>query len=107
MKAREYKSNANTRTQRAEKPVLQLTGYNVLRTHVSNNGTPMADVEINGITVYGLSIMANKSTGEAFLSWPPQKGKDGRYYSACYARLSDSDQEAIIKAIYDHLDANS
>ena len=104
MKAREYKSN--TSTQRTEKPVLQLTGYKVLRTRVIN-GTPLADVEINGITVYGLSIMANKSTGEAFLSWPSTKGKDGKWYSSCYARLSDSDQEAIIKAIYDHLDANS
>lgn len=105
MKAREFKSNTNP--QRTEKPVLQLTGYEVLRTRVSNNGIPMADVEINGITVYGLSIMANKSTGEAFLSWPSTKGKDGKWYSSCYARLSDSDQDAIIKAIYDHLDANS
>lgn len=107
MKAREYKTNTNTNTQRSDKPTLQLTGYNVLRTRVSQNGTPMADVEINGITIYSMSVMANKSSGEVFLSWPSTKGKDGKYYSSCYARLSDSDQEAIIKAIYDHLDANS
>ena len=106
MKARTYNSN-NTNTQREEKPVLQLAGHRCLKARTDSRGIVRADVEINGITIYGMAIMANKSTGEAFLSWPSQKGQDGKYYSTCYARLADSDQEAIIGEIYAWLDANT
>ena len=106
MKAREYNTNNNSKP-REEKPVLVMTGHRVLRATTTQRGTVMADVEINGITIYGMAIMANRSTGEAFLSWPSNKGKDGKYYSVCYARLSDSDQEAVISSIYAHLDNNT
>lgn len=108
MKAREYKSTNTANTNKAsDKPVLQLTGHKCLRARTDSRGIVRADVEINGITIYGMAIMANKTTGEAFLSWPSQKGQDGKYYSVCYARLSDSDQEEIIGEIYAWLDANT
>lgn len=106
MKARNY-NPTNTNTQREEKPTLQITGHRCLKARTDSKGIVRADVEINGITIYGMAIMANKSTGEAFLSWPSQKGQDGKYYSTCYARLSDSDQEAIIGEIYAWLDGNT
>jgi DNA-binding cell septation regulator SpoVG len=34
-----------------------------------------------------------------FLSFPSRKGKDGKYYSICWARLSEDDQKEIIAAI--------
>lgn len=107
MKARNYNPNPNTNTQREEKPVLQITGHRCLKARTDSKGIVRADVEINGITIYGMAIMANKSTGEAFLSWPSQKGQDGKWYSTCYARLSDTDQEKIIEGIYSWLDANT
>lgn len=110
MKARNYNptnNTNNTNTQREEKPTLQLTSHKCLRARTDPYGIVRANVELNGITVYDMAIMANKSSGEAFLSWPSQKGKDGKYYSVCYARLSDADQEAIIKEIYARLDANT
>lgn len=105
MKAREYKSN-NTNNA-SDKPVLRLDSYVCLRARADDRGIVRADVELNGITIYGMAVMANKTTGEAFLSWPSQKGKDGKYYSICYARMSDSDQETIIGEIYAWLDANT
>lgn len=106
MKARNYNpTDINTKCE--EKPTLQLTGHKCLRARTDARGIVRADVELNGITIYGMAIMANKSTGEAFLSWPSQKGKDGKYYSTCYARLSDSDQETIIGEIYAWLDINT
>lgn len=107
MKARTYNTNANTNTQREEKPTLIVTGHKCIKARTDSKGIVRADVEINGITIYGMAVMANKSTGEAFLSWPSQKGQDGKYYSTCYGRLSDSDQEAIIGEIYTWLDANT
>ena len=106
MKARTY-NNTNTNTQREEKPVMIVTGHKCIKARTDSKGIVRADVEINGITIYGMAIMANKSTGEAFLSWPSQKGRDGKYYSVCYGRLSDSDQETIIGEIYAWLDANT
>ena len=107
MKAREYKSDNTNTTKGSDKPVLQITGHKCLRARTDDRGIVRADVEINGITIYGMAIMANKTTGEAFLSWPAQKGKDGKYYCTCYARLSDSDLEMIIGEIYAWLDANT
>lgn len=108
MKARTYNTNnSNTNTQREEKPCLQISSHKCLKARTDSKGIVRADVEINGITIYGMAIMANKTSGEAFLSWPSQKGQDGKYYSTCYARLSDSDQEAIIGEIYAWLDSNT
>lgn len=108
MKAREYnKAEKAANTQREEKPTMIVSGYKVHRARTDSNGIVRADVEINGITVYGMAVMANKTSGEAFLSWPSQKGKDGKYYSVCYGRLSDTDQEKIIGEIYNWLDANT
>ena len=106
MKARNYTNN-NTNAQREEKPVLIVTGHRCSKARTDSKGIVRADVEINGITIYGMAIMANKTTGEAFLSWPSQKGQDGKYYSVCYGRLSDTDQESIIGEIYAWLDSQT
>lgn len=107
MKARTYNNTNTNNTQREEKPTLIVTGHKCIKARTDSNGIVRADVEINGITIYGMAILANKSTGEAFLSWPSQKGRDGKYYSVCYGRLSDTDQETIIGEIYAWLDSNT
>lgn len=107
MKARQYNSNNTNNTQREEKPTLIVTGHKCLKARTDSHGIVRADVEINGITIYGMAIMANRTTGEAFLSWPSQKGRDDKYYSVCYGRLSDTDQEAIIGEIYAWLDSQT
>lgn len=106
MKARTYTNNEN-KTNREEQPVLIVSSYSVKRARTIQSGIVMADVEINGIAIYGMKILANKSNGEAFLAWPSTKGKDGKYYSVAYARISDGDQEMIITKIYEWLDANT
>lgn len=106
MKARTYTNN-ETQTTREEIPCMLLDNYKVLRARTTQGGIVMADVVINGLTVYGMKILANKTSGEAFLSWPSTKGKDGKYYSIVWAKLADSDQEKIIGAIYRWLDENT
>lgn len=107
MKAREYKPTTQATQSTSNKPTLVITSHKCIKARPDSKGIIRADVEINGITIYDMAIMANKTTGEAFLSWPSQKGKDGKYYTTCYARLSDSDQETIIGEIYAWLDANT
>ena len=64
---------------------------------VGKKNTVFADIVINGITIYGMTVVEGKN-GD-FLSFPSRKGNDGKYYSICWARLSEDDQNAIIAAI--------
>lgn len=57
----------------------------------------VADLELNGLTVYGVRVVSGKN-GD-FLSFPQRKGKDGKYYSIVYAPLCKEDQDAILKKI--------
>lgn len=116
MKARTYINNENN-TNREEQPVLTVSSYSVKRAWTTQGGIVMANVEINGITIYGMKILANKSTGEAFLAWPTRvsekcslplvEGQERKYYFVAYARISDGDQEMIITKIYEWLDSNT
>ena len=81
---------------------LKIDSYCVKRAiTVGKNANILADVEINGITIYGMRVVEGKY-GD-FLSFPQTKGKDGNYYSVCWAKLSDKDQADILKAIEDKL----
>lgn len=81
---------------------LKIDNYCVKRVcTVGQNAAVLADVEINGITIYGMRVVEGKN-GD-FLSFPCTKGKDGKYYSVCWAKLSDKDQADILKAIEDKL----
>ena len=77
---------------------LKIDNYCVKRAiTVGKDANVLADVEINGITIYGMRVVEGKN-GD-FLSFPQQKGKDGKYYSACWAKMSDKDQADIIKSM--------
>lgn len=81
---------------------LKIDNYCVKRaTSVGEDATVLADVEINGITIYGMRVVESEK-GD-FLSFPQKKGKDGKYYSICWAKLSEKDQADILKAIEDKL----
>lgn len=105
MKARtNTNTNTNTNTQREERQPISVTGYEIQRVIAGRDGTPIFNMTINGITVYGCKVMARKSDGEAFLAWPSAKGRDGNYHNVVYAKLSDADQEAIITEVYKMMD---
>ena len=65
----------------------------VTRAHEFDNGNVAFDMEINGVTVYGATMIAGKNGN--FVSFPSRKGSDGKYYSHCYAKLSDDDVKNI------------
>ena len=81
---------------------LKIDNYCVKRAvTVGKNACVLADVEINGITIYGMRVVEGKN-GD-FLSFPQTKGKDGNYYSVCWAMLCENDLADILKAIEDKL----
>lgn len=57
---------------------------------------------LNGVSIYNVRISTGKN-GD-FVSWPQAKGKDGKYYNQCYARLSNEDQNEIIDAVQTAID---
>lgn len=101
--ARERRSNPTTEAQRE---YMKVDSFKVTRANeYKKNGTIFFDVQINGLTVYGCTVVKRKSDGTEFISFPSQKGRDGNYYNVVYAYLSQADQDAIINAVFDLLDA--
>lgn len=92
-------ANANNNSNIEE---LNIDSYCVKRAiTIGKDAHVLADVEINGITIYGMRVVEGKN-GD-FLSFPQTKGKDGKWYSICWAKLSEKDQNDILKAIEDEL----
>ena len=92
-------TNANKNSNIEE---LKIDSYRVKRAvTVGEDANVVADVEINGITIYGMRVVEGEN-GD-FLSFPQRKSKDGKWYSVCWAKLSDKDQADIMKAIEDKL----
>ena len=66
--------------------------------------TVFFDLTINGIKIYGCTVVEGKK-GD-FISFPSKKGKDDKWYSIVYARLSNSDQDIILSEIEKQLNVN-
>lgn len=107
-------NNATSNTQSKPKmpDFIKVDSFEVKRAvevSFQGNTSILADVTINGITIYGIKPITYKKqdgTESDFLGWPERKGKDGKYYKVCWAPLRDGDQEVIANAIYAKLDGN-
>lgn len=91
---------------------VKLESFEVVRaqefTRQDGQSWHVADLKINGVTVYGCRAVTykDKQTGEDkdFLGWPERKGSDGKYYKWAYCNLSADDQQKICDAIWAKLD---
>ena len=72
----------------------------VTRAHEFDDGNISINLEINGVTIYGASIVKGKNG--RFVSFPSYK-KDGRYWNYAYYRLEDDETEDIIEQAGDLL----
>lgn len=79
------------------KKTMEIREYDVLRTKVFDSGNVVADIMLNGVSIYGVRVVEGKN-GD-FLSFPQRKGSDGKYYSIVYAPLSQDDQIMLLNAI--------
>lgn len=94
-------NNAGNGNNGQERKAMALRDFAVKRAHcgTTQDGKTwiLADLELNGLTVYGVRVVTGKN-GD-FLSFPQRKGQDGKYYAIVYAPLCKEDQDAILKKI--------
>lgn len=76
---------------------IKIESYKVLRAIMCKNDNVLFDLELNGVRIYGLSVVAGKN-GD-FISFPQRQGKDGKYYSIAWAKLSEEDAKDIIAEV--------
>ena len=89
-------------TQTEEVNEIYVLNFNVSRVNQYEK-TVFFDIVLNGVKIYGCTVVEGKK-GD-FISFPSKKGKDDKWYSIVYARLSDHDQEIILAEVEKRLNA--
>lgn len=82
----------------ADTPVLEVSSFKVTRARSLDNGSVSFDMLLNGIYIYGCFVVESEEHGD-FISFPKRKGKDGKYYSIVWAKLSAADSTAILQEV--------
>ena len=99
-------SKAKKQTKKEEPEVRTITVYshgveNVRVVSGKNGDVVFFTLELNGIYIYNCRVASGKN-GD-FISFPQTEGKDGKYYSIVYVRLSDKDSKEILDAIQEKI----
>ena len=71
----------------------------VTRAKEMDNGNVTFDMVVNGVTIYGCWYLEGTSkNGKDYqmISFPSQKGKDGKYYSHAWFKIEDDVKDDII-----------
>ncbi len=71
----------------------EVKAIGVSRVKEFTNGDITFDLVVNDVSIYGCKIVEGKN-GD-FVSFPSRKGKNGKYYSYAYVKLTASDVDAI------------
>ena len=83
---------AETKKEETIKNVIKVT-----RGHVFDDGSVAFDMEVNGVSIYNSTLREGKNG--LFVSFPSRKGKDEKYYSYCFVKLSEEDVADIIEQL--------
>ena len=81
---------------------LKVDSFNVIRAHEFKDGNIAFDMKLNGITLYGLTLVWYKKEKRYFISFPSKKTED-KYYNHYWFPVSDDFQDDIKKQIKDLL----
>lgn len=91
-----------TNKEKKEVKKIAVTDFEIIRTHVFDNGNISFDATINGMTFYNVSLVwsdkSNNNDGGYFISEPSRKVGD-KYYKYYYLNLNDEGTDAIIDAV--------
>lgn len=99
------KKPENTKNQEAQKRTYEeIRSLEVKRVKMFGNGGVTADVNINGVDIYGVRVVEGKN-GD-FLSFPQRKGSDGKYYHIAYVYMNPNDQQTLLEMIERRLNGN-
>lgn len=69
----------------------------VNRAHQFDDGSVAIDLDVNGVSIYNAVLREGKNG--MFVSWPSRKGKDDKYYSHVFVKLSETDIKSIIEQV--------
>lgn len=69
----------------------------VTRAHQFEDGTISIDFDVNDVSIYNATLREGKNG--TFVSFPSRKGKDGKYYSYVFVKLSEADVKTIIEQV--------
>ena len=87
----------NFKTKKAEDKEAVKNVIKVTRGHVFDDGSVAFDMEVNGVSIYNATLREGKN-GQ-FVSFPSRKGKDGKYYSHVFVKLSEEDTKSIVEQL--------
>lgn len=81
---------------------IKVTKFDLIRSHVFDNGNIAFDATINGMTFYNINLVwsdnINGGDGGYFISEPSRKVGD-KYYKWFYLNLDDESTENVIEAV--------
>ena len=67
------------------------------------DGSVTFALTIHGVTIYGMRVIGftDKRTGQhkRFVAFPKRKGNDGKYYHIAYYKLSDIEENEILRLV--------
>lgn len=87
------KFNRNTEASKPRK-------IGVGRVHLWDDKNISFDLTVDNVTIYGCRLVQARKDGESdFVGFPSRKGKDGKYYSYAYTRISDEEMQSICDQI--------
>lgn len=89
----------------AKRETITVEEFEVRRAYEFKNGNIAFDLNLNGITFYGLTVVKGKK-GD-FISFPQRAvkiGKETYYYNYFWIHLDEDDQADIIEAVSEKLE---
>lgn len=82
---------------------IEISDVVITRAKEGTRGVVFFDMILNGVSVYGMKVVAGKD-GD-FISWPSEKAKNGdKYYNFAWAPLTEDQEKGILMKVQDKLD---
>ena len=85
-----------TKPDKEERPEVEITDVHVDNVKMWNNNNITFDLAINGVTIYGCRDQETKE-GRSFIAFPSHQGKNGKWYSYAYVKLSEEMTKDILE----------
>ena len=67
------------------------------------DGSTTFALTINGVTIYGMRVVSfidkRDNQSKRFISFPRRKGNDGKYYHIAYYKLSNVEENEILRLV--------
>ena len=85
----------------------ELHDWEVTRAHEFDGGNISFDLRVNGVMIYGLTLVWNEDQKDYWTSFPARTGKDGKYYKHAWFPIDEALQANIEKRIEELLSCSN